>query len=99
MRYSGIPYLAFGLTGEYERDARVIGELPHEMRKMASIRAAQSIADALGFPAPQMILSGVPVYRSFEMRPADAKRHKHANLLVTLGTNVPLSHCGLKGKP
>ncbi len=94
MRFSGIPYLAFGPKGEYERDAYVIGELPHEMRKEASEHAAQSIARMLGLPAPQRILAGVPVYCSFEMRPADAMRHQHAKLLLTRGTNVPLYHCG-----
>lgn len=94
MRFSNIPYLAFGPNGEYERDACVIGELPHEMRKVASEHAAQCIAQMLGLSAPRRILAGVPVYRSFEMRPADAKSHQNAGLLLTLGTDVPLSHCG-----
>jgi hypothetical protein len=94
MQFNGIPYLAFGPDGEYKRDALVIGELPHEMRETASKQAAQCIAGVLGVPAPLTILAGVPVYRSFEMRPADAKRHQHANLLLTLATDVPLSHCG-----
>jgi len=94
MRYIGIPYLAFGLNGEYQRAARVIGELPHEMREEASKQAAQCIAGVLVFPAPQRILAGVPVYRSFDMRPADAKRHQHVKLLMMFGTDIPLIHCG-----
>lgn len=94
MRYSGIPYEAFGERGEYVRDARVIGELPWAMRREASEHAARTIAQMLDLPAPEHILAGVPVYRSFGMRPADAKRHHHSRLLVTLGGDVPLSYCG-----
>jgi hypothetical protein len=93
MRYSGIPYEAFGERGECVRDAQVIGELPWELRREASEHAARNIAQMLDLAAPEQILAGVPVYRSFGMRPADAKRHTNADLLMTLGTSVPLSYC------
>jgi len=93
MRYNGIPYEAFGPQGEHIRDAREIGELPNEMRAQASEAAAQGIARLLSVEPPARILAGVPVYVAFGMRPADAKRHAHAALLLTLGTHVSLTYC------
>ncbi|MBA9859520.1 hypothetical protein [Ralstonia insidiosa] len=93
MRYQHIPYEAFGERGEYVRDAREIGELPWEMRAQALRDATTHISGLVGRQAVRAIPCGTPAYRAFDMRPADAKRHEHAALLMTLGTHIPLTYC------
>lgn len=36
---------------------------------------------------------GAPVYRAFNLTHRDAKAHKHANLLMLNGLDVPVSFC------
>lgn len=93
MQYTGIPYEAFGPRGEYIRDAREVGELPHEMRAQVLIDATAHISRLIGIEAVRRIPAGAPAYRAFDMRPADAKRHEHAKILLTLGTEISLDLC------
>lgn len=93
MQFANVPYVAFGEAGERVRDAREIGELPWEMRKHAAELAERIIAELLALPAPHRIKLGVPVYQSFDIRPADAKRHHLSVPLMTRDMHVPLHHC------
>ncbi|MFP3637637.1 hypothetical protein [Paraburkholderia sp. SIMBA_054] len=95
MKYAGIEYEAFGPNGPVMREARTIHELPSPpMRLQALGGATEGIAAAIGLAAQRIIPFGTPVYVAFGLRPADAKRHIHAKLLLTLGCDVSLAYCG-----
>lgn len=93
MKYEHIPYEALGDGGEYMRDAREIGELPWEMRAQALKDATKQISGLIGQQAARVISSGAPAYLAFDLRPEEAKRHAHADILLKLGTHIPLSYC------
>ncbi|ANJ76295.1 hypothetical protein A9Y76_27205 (plasmid) [Ralstonia insidiosa] len=98
MQYEHIPYEAFGEGGEYTRAAREIGELPWEMRAQALKDATSEISGLIGQQAARVISSGTPAYLAFDMRPEEANRHAHADILLKLGTHIPLSYCSKGGK-
>jgi hypothetical protein len=93
MKYTGIPYKAFGDKGEYIRDARTIHELSVCDRVTAINDATRNIEKMLGIPRVRSIAFGLPVYESYGMRQADAKKHKLSKLLMTCGCDVPLNLC------
>jgi hypothetical protein len=95
MKYENIPYEGSDQNGSPAmREARVIGELPYESRLQACIEATHGISVALGVKAIRSIPFGAPVYEAFGLTRQEAKAHKEAKLLLLLGTDVPLSHCG-----
>lgn len=96
MRYSGIPYEALDEHGSaYVRDATVIGDLPTPaMRFEALDHATERIASLTGLSALRRVPFGAPTYVAFGLRPADAKRHAHASLLMTMGHALSLTYCG-----
>jgi hypothetical protein len=87
--YQGLDGQGFEIT----REARVIGELPHELREQACAEAAIAIARQLSLPAPAKIKSGVSVFQSFGLTRPKAKVHAAARLLLTPGTDVSLDYC------
>jgi len=90
---TNVLYKAFGEQGEYVRNARVIAELPIEMRKPALQEASQGIGKLLGLSPIHSIYYGEPVYEAFGIRRADAKKHEQADLLLSLGERVSLAYC------
>ncbi|MDD2741271.1 MAG: hypothetical protein PHV02_03300 [Rhodocyclaceae bacterium] len=94
MSYSGIPYEALDSAGNaVMRDAKVIGELPHELRLKACEDAAQGIGRALGLRPIRAIPFGAPVYEAFGLTRPEAKAHAQCRLLLTLGHGVRLVYC------
>lgn len=95
MRYAGIPYEALDSDGKpVMRPARVIGELPHDVRQVACADAAKGIGLLLGVAPIRSIPFGAPVYEAFGLKQPEAKAHPHSKLLMTLGHDVALAHCG-----
>ena len=95
MKYSGIPYEALDSTGRpLMREARVIGELPHEARFVACADAAKWIGQSLGLNPVSSIPFGAPIYEAFGLNRPEAKAHPQAKFLLQLGHEVALVHCG-----
>lgn len=95
MKYAGIPYEALDSNGKpVIRDAVVIGELPHESRQAACAEAAEGIGQLLGLAPVRAIPFGAPVFEAFGLTRPQAKVHSQAKLLLQLGHEVALSHCG-----
>lgn len=95
MKFAGIPYEALDGVGKpVMREAKVIGELPHETRLRACADAARGIGDLLGLVSLRPVPFGAPVYEAFGMTRPDATAHAQAKLLLTLGCDVSLSYCG-----
>jgi hypothetical protein len=95
MRYAGIPYEGLDSTGKPEmREANVINELPHKSIPYACADAAKVIGKTLGLVPIRPIPFGAPVYMAFGLTQPEAKAHSQAKLLLTLGLNVALAHCG-----
>lgn len=94
-KYQGLTYLGLDARGdEVERNVRTISDLHTvEERVVACREAALGIARALSLDAPDHLVFGVPVYQSFGMTHAEAKRSPHAPLLLTRGCDVPLTYC------
>ena len=93
MKYAGIPYKAFGEQGEYTRDVLTISELPTGARIVALTEAGHNIEKIIVARLVRSIAFGLPVYESFGMRLADAKKHEQSKLLMTRGCDVALNHC------
>lgn len=85
-------YKAFGEQGEYVRDARLIHELPTPERRKAACREAASRIGLLINRNPERpVFFGTPVYLAFGLTKATAKTHRHASLLMTNGSDIPLN--------
>ena len=85
-------YLALNGQGtEYERPARLIGELPLQDRFQALARATEHVAQRAGLEAVRPIPFGAPVFTAFKgmTRPL-AKSHTWASLLLTAGDDLSL---------
>lgn len=94
MNYSGIQYEALDAEGRpVLREARIIGELPHEMRGQACAIAAERIGRLLGRAPRKSLLFGAPVYEAFGMSRPEAKMHPQVKLLLTLGVHLSLDYC------
>ncbi|MDW5419171.1 hypothetical protein R6242_21590 [Iodobacter sp. CM08] len=94
MNYSSIPYQALDSNGrEYDRFARVIGELPVSDRLIACREVATTIAKLIGQEAPDSISFGTPAYQAFGMTSAEAKNHEYAEILLKSGDDMPLIYC------
>jgi hypothetical protein len=91
--YEDIMYEAYGEKGDIIRPAKIISELPHELRKEACNRATVGISDHIGIIPDRPIYFGSPVYKAFKMDAPTAKRNPHAVLLLSLGCDVSLSFC------
>lgn len=95
MKYTGIPYEALDSAGKPAiRDAATIGELPHEARQAACGEAAEGIGQLIGLAPVRAIPFGAPVFEAFGLTRPKAKVHAQADLLLKLGHEVALSHCG-----
>jgi len=76
------------------RGARTIGDLPSAETCMIALKIATvHIAERVECSFHSAIKSGAPVYRAFNFTHRDAKAHKHANLLMLNGLDVPVSFC------
>ena len=94
MSYAEIEYEALDGHGKpVMRKATVIGELPHELRKVACVDAAEGIGKAIGLAPRRSIPFGTPVYEAFGLTRPEAKAHPQAGLLLKLGCDVALSYC------
>ena len=85
-------YLALNGQGtEYERPARVIGELPLRDRFLALARATEHVAEIVGLEAVKTIPFGAPVFTAFKgmTRPL-AKSHIWASVLLSAGNDLSL---------
>lgn len=89
------PYLALDEHGrEYERPARVIGELPMEARSVALGGATATVAKLAGLVAFKTIPFGAPAFTAFEgMTRPIAKNHRLASMLLTPGEDLSLDLC------
>jgi hypothetical protein len=87
-------YEALDGTGRpYNRDARVIHELPTLQHRIEALADATAlIVSLLGMPARHRINFGAPAYRAF-MEYAEAKRHVHRELLLKHGSDLSLDLC------
>lgn len=95
MEYAGTPYEALDHLGNpVMRDARVVGELPHETRAKACAAAARRVGQMLGVAPRRPVPFGAPVYEAFGLRWPEAKAHPQSKLLLTLGCNLALAYCG-----
>lgn len=95
MKYANIPYEALDDTGKpVMRCSLVIGELPNEQRHTACAEAASGIGQLLGLVPVRAIPFGAPVYEAFGLSRPEAKAHTQSKLLLTLGHDVALAHCG-----
>lgn len=95
MKYTGIPYEALDSTGRpVMREAQVIGELPHDTRLRACADAAEGIGRLLGLVPNRRIPFGAPVFEAFGLTRPQAKAHPRSKLLLTLGHEIALPHCG-----
>ncbi len=85
-------YLALNGQGtEYERPARVIGELPLQDRFLGLARATEHVAQRAGLEAVRTIPFGAPVFTAFKgMTRPHAKSHTWASLLLTAGDDLSL---------
>ena len=85
-------YLALNGHGtEYERPARVIGELPLQDRFQVLARATEHVAQRAGLEAVRTIPFGAPVFTAFKgMTRPHAKSHTWASLLLTAGDDLSL---------
>lgn len=89
-----IPYEGLDATGRpVIRPARLIGELPYELRRAACEAAAQAVGEYLGIAPRQALPFGAPVFEAFGLTRPDAKKHAAAALLLTHGHCVPLRWC------
>ena len=77
----------------YVRKARIIDELPLEMKDTAAIEATASIAKLIGVEAQGRIKHAPPVFMAFGINRNIAKRHVHAKVLLLPGGDVPLDFC------
>lgn len=75
------------------REARTIGELPHEARLSACRMATKAIGELIGMVPRKSISFGLPVFEAFGMSRPEAKAHHHADLLLVSGCDVKLEHC------
>ena len=85
-------YLALNGQGtEYERPARLIGELPLQDRFQALARATEHVAEIAGLEAVKTIPFGAPVFTAFKgmTRPL-AKSHTWASVLLSAGNDLSL---------
>ena len=85
-------YLALNGHGtEYERPARLIGELPLQDRFQVRARATEHVAQRAGLEAVRTIPFGAPVFTAFKgMTRPHAKSHTWASLLLTAGDDLSL---------
>ena len=85
-------YLALNGQGtEYERPARVIGELPLQDRFLALARATEHVAEIAGLEAVKTIPFGAPVFTAFKgMTLQHAKSHSWASVLLCAGDDLSL---------
>jgi hypothetical protein len=75
----------------YWRKALWVGELPHELRGKAMEAMHPAIEKMIGQPLISKICFGTPLYNAFGIRPADARKHEQANLLLKKGDDLPLT--------
>lgn len=89
------PYLALDQHGrEYERPAKVIGELPLEARSVALIAATARVAKLAGLVAFKTIPFGAPAFTAYEgMTRPIARNHSLASMLLTPGDDLSLDLC------
>jgi len=81
----GLPYL---------RPAMIVAELPSpEARAAALNEACAALAAELGLKAHKAISPSNPLHLAFNMTRAQARNHKHAQLLLISAANLPLDHC------
>ena len=76
-------YLAFGETGDFIREARTIGELPHELVAPVMLQAKAAMGlDCLSY--------GVQIWRSLGMRPSKVEADSR-DYLKLRGEELPLA--------
>lgn len=88
-------YLALDAHGrEYERSARVIGELPLEARSVALVEATATVARLAGLDASKTIPFGAPAYKAYAgMNRPIAKIHSMSRQLLMHGDDLSLDLC------
>lgn len=93
------PYLALNEHGnEYERAARVVGELPIELRNIALHEATLVISRICALKSIHTVDFGRPAFYAFAgMNRQLAKKHPFAGLLLTYGDDMPLDLMGSDG--
>lgn len=74
----------------YTRKAQIISELPLEGRRAALDIALPKVAEVLGMSPSDRLSYGAPVHESFGLSRAEAKKHLHASLLLTMGADLSL---------
>ncbi|MCG9890939.1 MAG: hypothetical protein MH252_07675 [Thermosynechococcaceae cyanobacterium MS004] len=88
----GVDYEALDAEGHpYWRKALSVGELPVTLRSEALKAMCPIVEKIIGQSLVFKICFGTPVYQTFGLRLADAKRHAQAKLLLSKGTDLPLS--------
>ncbi|MGT2457800.1 hypothetical protein ACU4GI_33400 [Cupriavidus basilensis] len=94
MKFTDVPYEAFGDRGDFVRPAIVIHELPSPALRLQACRdATTGIATALNITPKRSIHFGAPVHLAFGITRPAAQRHAQARLLLTNGGDVPLVYC------
>lgn len=88
----GLDYEALDKDGyPYWRKALWVGELPLELRQKTMEAMRPVLEKIIGAVLVSKICVGIPLFNAFGMRPADAKRHDQANLLLRKGDDLPLT--------
>ena len=74
----------------YLRKARIIAELDASARRAAVNAALPVIARKLELSPVGALTMGLPVYTAFGLKPAQARRHSQAPLLLTTAIDLSL---------
>lgn len=82
INFKGHSFVAFGVKGDYVREAQTIDELPNELRLHAINRASQVLGMKVEF--------GVPIKTSNKIKPREAAKDK-TGLINKRGCDLPLS--------
>lgn len=86
-----VPYEGLNSDGApVWREARVVGELPHNHRFEALERLAPIINRVLGLSLSE-IKFGVPLHRQAGLKRSELSNHSQRELLMKPGCDIPLS--------
>lgn len=90
------PYLGLDDQGyEQLRAARVIGELPIQLRNIALMEATIVISKLCNLNSFHFVDFGRPAFYAFAgMNRVLAKKHQYAGLLLSYGDDIPLALMG-----
>ena len=79
----------------FVRDAKVVGELPHQLRLKTLEIGAQEVAQYLGlkYSDPNKLRPsfGIPLYQSFGLNKSEALKSVHSDILLKTGSELPLN--------